>query len=282
MKLFSMCGSIVAAAIRITNYPNTTIDRSRVPGLKFGFTGSQIAITFGPNTSDTTFMGCLKSNPATAGLTYPITPSTFEMRVIKWAYGLQKSIKVADFPRTIKVFGDSLSAGIYATYEIYPASHLSKKPAADIVIVNLGTNDNNSANNVRADGYVAQCKMLVEGVHKVYPTAPIILLAIWEGFSNIGNTCEQFTTTSDVDYVPQIYSVYEYFNTKEYLANAILYDLDQNTTYPSNQTSTPFVHYFNTTGHLIQYIKMKFDWVLYATGSEVSNDTLYWNDNSGY
>jgi hypothetical protein len=52
----------------------------------------------------------------------------------------------------------------------------SKKPAADIVVINLGTNDNNSANNVTADGFVAQYKMLVEGVHKVYPRAQIILM----------------------------------------------------------------------------------------------------------
>jgi lysophospholipase L1-like esterase len=169
------------------------------------------------------------------------------MRVTNWAYGVQitavhvtqgeKLIKIADFPRTIEVIGDSLSAGMYATYEglasfayglgaglgnteysvtAYPGICLfdklcwgnphgmlyqwfrtsdtsgraeqafgdnpewwdfSKKPAADIVVINLGTNDNNSANNVTADGYVAQYKMLIEGVHKVYPKAQIILMA---------------------------------------------------------------------------------------------------------
>ncbi len=110
---------------------------------------------------------------------------------------------------------------------------------------------------------------------------------------------------SDVGYVLQIYSIYEYFNSNEYLQDPILYDPVHNTIYASNQSYDPFVHYFNTTGllqhndigpqyhptdaghikiasHLIQYIKLKFDWVLYATGPEVFYDTLYWNDNSAY
>ena len=52
----------------------------------------------------------------------------------------------------------------------------SKQPAADIVVINLGTNDNNSANNVTTDGYVAQYTMLIEGVHTVWPKAQIILV----------------------------------------------------------------------------------------------------------
>lgn len=110
---------------------------------------------------------------------------------------------------------------------------------------------------------------------------------------------------SDVGYVPQIYAIYEYFNSKDYLQNAILYDPVRNTTYASNQSSDAFVHYFNTTGllqhndigpqyhptdaghikiasHLIQYIKLKFNWILYATGCEIFHDTLYWNDNNAY
>lgn len=234
--------------------------------MKFGFTGNRVAITFGPETFDTTLVGyridgqdwqftnvstgathlLVNSNTTGVSLTYPTSPSTFEMRVTNWAYGVQiaavhvkqgeKLIKIPDFPRTIEVIGDSLSAGMYASYEglssfayglgaglgnseysvtAYPGICLfdklcwgnphgmlyqwfrtsdtswraqqafgdnpewwdfSKKPAADIVVLNLGTNDNNSANNVTAEGYVAQYKMLVQGVHKVYPKAQIILM----------------------------------------------------------------------------------------------------------
>jgi len=409
--------------VRTTNYPNTVIDPSgytfnsyppnatelsykgrwdskyiswySAPGLKFGFTGEQVAITFGPNTSDTTLIGyridgqdwqftnittnathlLVNSNSTSVNLTSPISPSTFELRVTNWAYGVQIAsvhvakgenlVKVPDFGRTIEFIGDSISAGMYSTLEglssfaygagaglgdteyfvtaypgiclfdklcwgnprgmfyqwfrtsdtSYRASQIwgdnpewwdfSKQPAADIVVINLGTNDNNAANNVTVDGYVAQYKMLIEGVHAIYPNAQILLMSLWEGFGTVGNTYEQSTMTSDVGYVPQIYSIYEYFNSKEYLQEPILYDPVKNTTYPSNQSSDPFVHYFNTTGllqhndigplyhptdvghvkiasHLIQYIKLKFDWILYATGPEVQHDTLYWNDDNMY
>jgi hypothetical protein len=120
---------------------------SRVPGLKFGFTGNQVAITFGPNTIDTTLIAyridgqdwqltnvstvathlLVSSNTTSVSLNYSITPSTFEMRVTNWAYGVQisavhvgqgeKLVKVADFPRTLELIGDSLTAGQYATLE---------------------------------------------------------------------------------------------------------------------------------------------------------------------
>jgi hypothetical protein len=234
--------------------------------LKFGFTGQEVAITFGPYTIDTTLLAYridgqdwqltnittnathLLVSPATPGinLTSPISPSTFEMRVTNWAYGVQIDsihvgkgetiIKVPDFERTIEVIGDSLSSGYSATLEglssyayglvaglgnteysltAYPGICLfdkqcygnlrgifyqwfytsdtsgraidiwgdkpelwdfSKQKAADIVIMNIGTNDNNHVNNVTTDGYVAQYTMLIEGVHAVWPKAQIILI----------------------------------------------------------------------------------------------------------
>jgi len=404
--------------VRDTDYPNTVIDPSAyqwqtyppsasqisykgrwdskyiswwsAPGLKFGFTGDYVAITFGPLTSDTTLIGYridgqdwqftnvttnathLLVSPSTTGvnLTTPISPSTFELRVTNWGYGVQigavhvakgqKLVKVPNFGRTIEVIGDSLSAGQYATLEglasysyglsaglgdteysitAYPGICLfdkqcygnlrgmfyqwwhtsdtsgraidiwgdkpevwdfSRQPAADIVVINLGTNDANSANNVTTDGYVAQYTMLIEGVHAVWPNAQIILISLWEGFGAVGNTYEQSNA-----FLPQIYSIYEYFNSHEYLQDNVLYDPVHNTTYQSHRPSAPFVSYFNTTGlmqhndigpqyhptdvghvkiasHLIQYIKLKFNWILYATGPEVQHDTLYWNDMPNY
>jgi hypothetical protein len=238
----------------------------RAPGLKFGFTGEEVAITFGPLTTDTTLIGYridgqdwqftnvttnatqLLVSPSTPGvnLTTPISPSTFELRVTNWAYGVQIAavhvakgsslVKIPDFSRTVEVIGDSLSAGQYATLEglasysygmsaglgeteysitAYPGICLfdkqcygnlrgmfyqwfhtsdtsgraidiwgdnpevwdfSKHPAADIVVINLGTNDFNSANGVTTAGYVAQYTMLIEGVHAVWPEAQIILI----------------------------------------------------------------------------------------------------------
>lgn len=52
----------------------------------------------------------------------------------------------------------------------------SAHPAADIVVINLGTNDANSANNVTTEGYVTQYIELIEGVHGVWPNAKILLV----------------------------------------------------------------------------------------------------------
>ncbi|RDW92509.1 hypothetical protein BP5796_01903 [Coleophoma crateriformis] len=401
---------------RITDYPVTVINPSQyelqtyapnatelsykgrwdskyiscAPGLKFGFTGEYVAITFGPYTTNATLIGYridgqdwqftnvtanathLLVSPSTAGInvTTPITPSTFELRVTNWAYGIQiasvsvskgqRIIRIPNFDRTIEVIGDSLSAGQYATleglasyayglgaglgnteytitaypgiclfdkrcygnlrgmfYQWYYASDVSgraidiygdnpelwdfsKQPAADIVLINLGTNDANSVNNVTTSGYVSQYTKLIEGVHTVYPNAQIILLSLWEGFGAVGNTYEQAKA-----FVPEIYGIYEYFNSKEYLDQPVLYDHATNSTYISEHPTKPFVSYFNTTGlmqhndigpqyhptdvghvkvasHLIQYIKIKFGWILYATGPEVQHDTLYWNDMANY
>ncbi len=188
----------------------------------------------------------INSNTPGANLTIPISPSVFEMRVTNWAYGVQisnvlvgkgeKLIKIPDFDRRIEFIGDSLSAGMYGTFEglsgfaygtgaglgnteysitAYPgicvvdqdcwgnprgqfhqwfkttdtgyrATNLygdnapdwdfSKHPAADIVVINIGTNDANAHNNVSSTTYVAQYTMLIEGIHAIWPKAQIVLI----------------------------------------------------------------------------------------------------------
>lgn len=231
-----------------------------------------------------------------------------------------------------------------------PTWDFKKQQAADIVIINLGTNDGNSYNlpdpgtlrafskflqaltivlspntltssqtlnaNLMIVAYVAQYKNLVSGVHTIWPDAQVILLvsspqihlapflthtkSLVGGFGADGNSYGQGPL-----FVSEIQEVYKYFNTREYLSNPILYDPVKNKTYASNKPSAPFVHYFNTTGimqhndygpkwhptdtghiklasHLMQYIKLKFDWALYATGPEVLSGTTYWNDQDAY
>ena len=130
------------------------------------------------------------------------------------------------------------------------------------------------------------------------------LQSLWEGFGQVGNTFEQSS-----GFYSQIYDVYQYINSPQYLNNPIIYDPVTNKTKPStnryDKNLKPFVHYFNTTGlmqhndigpqyhptdvghikiasHMIQYIKLMFGWTLYATGPEVQHDTLYWNDMPNY
>jgi hypothetical protein len=242
---------------------------NRAPGLKFGFTGDRVAITFGPYTDDTTLIAFRIdgqdwqfTNVTTNGthqlvypdpnitpginLTTPISPSTFELRVTNWAYGVQilsvlvspssSLVKLPNYSRSIEIIGDSLSAGQYSTLEglssfayglgaglgdteysitAYPGICLydkrcygnlrgqayqwfqtsdtsgraiqiwgnepepwdfGRQEAADLVFINIGTNDANPSNNVTTDGYVTQYTELIEGIHGVWPEAQIVLI----------------------------------------------------------------------------------------------------------
>lgn len=117
------------------------------PGVKFGYTGQTVAVSFGNLTSNGVLVGYriagldwqftnittgathLLVTPDTPGsnLTCPISPVTFELRVTNWAYGIQLSavhvaegeslVQVPDYGRTVEFIGDSLTSGMYTTYE---------------------------------------------------------------------------------------------------------------------------------------------------------------------
>ncbi|GAB1311692.1 GDSL-like Lipase/Acylhydrolase-like protein [Madurella fahalii] len=406
--------------VRVTNFPNTRIDASdysfttyqpnaseisykgrwdskyvswwSVPGIKFGYTGQTVAITFGNLTSDGVLVGYriggldwmftnitagathLLVSPDTPGasLTGPIDPWTFEMRVTNWAYGVQidavhvaageRLIKLPDFNRRIEVIGDSLASGMYTSYEglsswayglgaglgnteysvtaypgicaadqdcwgnprgqvhqwfytsdtSYRASVIHgdnpepwdfrKHPAADLVIINIGTNDHNEANNVSTEAYIDALTKIIQGVHGKWPKAQVIVMFLWLGFYQSGNT---YLPNAPQGWVDEIYQMVKWFNSDAYLRNPTIYDGVTKKTSRTGKESRPFVHYFNTTGimqhndiapqwhptdvgaikvasHLQQFIRLKFDWDLYATGPEVYHETLYWNDQSGY
>jgi len=337
------------------------------PGLKFAFEGQDVAITFGQYTSNNVLVAYrvggldwqftnITTNAthhlvsaATSGLNLTRQdqlPLTFEMRVTNWGYGVQisavhlsagsKLIKIPNFSRAIEFIGDSLTAGMYSTYETFsgfgymigaglgdvefsvtahpgiclhdtncwgnphgqeyqwfqtydtngraqqihgntsePRDFSAHQPA-DIVVINLGTNDNNTANNVTNEEYYNSYISFVSKVHNVYPDAQIIIMSLWNGFGQLGNTYYETGAFKD-----EIYNVYKHYE-------------DQG-----------FVHYFNSTGilqhndigpqyhptdfghvkimsHMLQYLRIKFGWEFAATGPEVQHDTLYWNDESGY
>ncbi|OTB15330.1 hypothetical protein K445DRAFT_318164 [Daldinia sp. EC12] len=361
------------------------------PGLVFGFTGNTVAITFGELTTDTTLVGYrvggmdwtftnvtagathLLVTPSTPGIneTYPINPLTFELRVTNWAYGVQidkvhvaageSLIKIPPHERTIEFIGDSLSSGMYTSYEglssfaygvgaglgdteyyitAYPgicvsdqecwgnrrgqvhqwfyASDTSWRAAQiwgdnpepwdfkkqettpDIVIINLGTNDNNAANNVSTETYVDAYKNLIRGVHGKYPKAQVIVMQLWMGFYQYGNTYQQ-----NLGYEQELKDIVSYFNSDAYLSAPSIWDGTTNMTTVLDAPSEPFVHYFSTKGimqhndigplwhptdvgaikvasHLTQFIKLTFGWDLVATGPEIFHDTLYWNDQQNY
>ncbi|KAI9749811.1 MAG: hypothetical protein M4579_006725 [Chaenotheca gracillima] len=160
----------------------------------------------------------------------------------------------------------------------------SKAPAADIVIMNLGTNDNNTINNITATEFYDSYVQLINEVHSTWPDAQIIVMSLWGGWSPSGNTFVQTAA-----FIPQIPAVVEHFNGS----------------LSAKADSSSFVHLFNTTGvlqhndigpqyhptdvghvklasHLMQYIKLNFGWELAAVGPQVQSHTLYWNDQTSY
>ena len=137
----------------------------------------------------------------------------------------------------------------------------------------MGTNDNNTVNNVTTQQFVTSYIDLISGIRTVWPNTQIIVISLWSGFSQVGNTWKQ--GGGFVEEIPQI--------------------VDH---FAPTDGSSPFVHYFNTTGilqhndigplyhptdfgavklasHLMQYIKLTFGWIFEQTGPEVQHGESY-------
>lgn len=172
--------------------------------------------------------------------------------------------------RALEIYGERA--------EDIPDWDFSAHPPADITVINIGTNDNGTANNITSAEFYNSYITLISEVHERWPDSQIIVLSLWGGFGAVGSTFQQ-----GAGFLDEIQSVVRYFN------NGSL----------NERGGEGFVHYFNTTGilqhndigplyhptdvghiklasHLMQYIKLVFGWELEQTGPEVLHETLYW------
>ncbi|KAK0840237.1 hypothetical protein LTR02_017824 [Friedmanniomyces endolithicus] len=173
---------------------------------------------------------------------------------------------------------------IYGDGPDIPAWDFAAHPAADIAVINIGTNDNNTADNITSAEFHDSYIQLINEIHGRWPASQIVVISLWSGFSQVSNTWAQ-----GGGFVDTIQDVVRSFN------NGSL----------NERGGEGFVHYFNTTGilehndigplyhptdvghiklasHLMQYIKLTFGWILEQSGPEVQHETLYWNDQSSY
>ncbi|THC92783.1 hypothetical protein EYZ11_007744 [Aspergillus tanneri] len=151
--------------------------------------------------------------------------------------------------------------------------------AADLVIINLGANDD--LNGVLREEFERSYIEHINEVHRIWPQAQIILMACLE--LSRGSVPSGTTYVQKPQLVQEIQNVYQYFQ-----------DLGHD-----------YVHYFDTTGilqqndialeshltdfgnvkiasHLMQWIKGRFGFGMETKGGEILHGTRYWNTESDY
>ena len=168
-------------------------------------------------------------------------------------------------PRSEEIYGDQPEPWDFGNH-----------PAADLVIINIGTNDNNTHNNVTNPEFQQSYIDLVDGIHKVWPSAQVVLFSLWIGFSAVGPSFVQ-----QGGFVDEIVAVYQHYQHEGFVhffnTTGILRHNDIGPQYhPTN------VGHVKLAGHLLQYVKWELGWDFEATGPEVQSQTLYWNDESSY
>ncbi|CAI6253216.1 unnamed protein product [Periconia digitata] len=159
-----------------------------------------------------------------------------------------------------------------------PLYDFSSQPTkTDLVIIMIGTNDNNTANPVRGDSYYRSYLSFVPELHTTFPSADIVIMNLWGNFVRQGNTWVQ--QPKFIDEIRKVYDVLKgegypvhFFDTK-----GILQHNDMGPTFHPTDAG-----HLKIAAHLIRWINVMFGWELDATGPEVQHETTYWNDQVNY
>ncbi|KAI1658671.1 hypothetical protein F4813DRAFT_388438 [Daldinia decipiens] len=254
------------------------------------------ATSLNPQTNVTAGATHLLVSSSTPGINkpFPVTPLTFELCVTNWAYGAQiDKVHVAAGESLIKI-----------------PSRKRTETAPDIVVINLGTNDNNTANNVSTETYVDAYKKLIRGIHGKYPKAQVIMMVPtpFSSFSlspspsipfllkkppphiKILNPLGTLATTDGLLLLRQQLQAKPRLQAGTQRCRVLLqlgriplragdpHLLQCSTIDIGPQWHPTDVGAIKVTSHLTQFIKLTFGWELVATGPEIFHETLYWNE----
>src|SRR5690606_7909373 len=64
--------------------------------------------------------------------------------------------------------------------------NFKKQQAADVVVINIGTNDANQHNNVTRTEFVSAYTKMINDIHSVWPRAQIVVMSLYFGFGQSG------------------------------------------------------------------------------------------------
>ncbi|XRM45749.1 hypothetical protein ABZX51_008823 [Aspergillus tubingensis] len=164
-----------------------------------------------------------------------------------------------------------------ATYGNQPEKwDFSAHRAADLVIIDLGTNDHRAVNDIPGSTFYDSYVELVTSVHETWPNAQIVIMSLWGNFTRSGDTYVQSPF-----YVSEIQRVAEHFQD-----DGFVYYFDTTGVLQHNdidpQEHPTDVGHIKVASHLMQWTKLKLGWEFGATGPEVQHDTLYWNNEDSY
>ncbi|PGH11883.1 hypothetical protein AJ80_06948 [Polytolypa hystricis UAMH7299] len=157
-----------------------------------------------------------------------------------------------------------------------PKWNFKKQQPADLVVINIGTNDFNEANGVTTKQYFESYVKLIGDIHRVWPKAQIIIQSLWHGFHGEGDTFVQDHGFDDeIRRVVNKFRFVHLFNTTGILRHNDI----------APQWHPTDVGQIKVASHLLEFVKAKFGWE-YGQGdnggAEVFPQTLYWNDEQNY
>ncbi|KAE8353106.1 SGNH hydrolase-type esterase domain-containing protein [Aspergillus coremiiformis] len=168
-------------------------------------------------------------------------------------------------PRANAAYGDNPESWSFTAHR-----------AADLVIINLGTNDGADKNKIPSDSYYQSYVEMVDEVHRVWPNAQVVLMSLWGVFVKSGSTWVQQPV-----YVSEVQRVYQHFEKDGYVHYFDTKGILQHNDISPRGHPTDIGH-LKVASHLMQWTKIRLGWEFGATGPEVQHDTAYWNNQDSY